>query len=95
MILKMLICVFMGICIFQAAYYPFLMSPDIEILWWQIGILAGIGYIFALPIFLLVEFLPSQYQFAFWPLALVWLGLLYWVLGNIVSFYHRLKSTNA
>lgn len=80
-------CIFLMICIVQAFYYPFLSSPEITAEWWQVGSLAGIGYLFGLPVFLLAEYLfeSSLFREIFaWIASLIWVGMFYLFFGVIL-----------
>jgi hypothetical protein len=75
------------ICIIQAMYYPFLIAPETEIKWWQIGPLAGIGYCLGFPIFLLSECFSSKNynEVLVWFFSLSWVVGIYLLIGIVIK----------
>jgi hypothetical protein len=75
------VAVFIGVCVLQALYYPFMSSPEIpEPSWWQIGPLAGIGFAFGIPLFYLsnlLGFYGHNEELLIWFLATIYIFILY------------------
>jgi len=85
-VFRIVFCLFLTVCIFQAVFYPFLLAPNTEIAWWQFGVLAGIGYISNLPVFLLGESIAREYRSIFFVIgSMSWIGLIYYLMGLFVK----------
>jgi hypothetical protein len=58
----MLAIVLLGVCIIQAFYFPFMLSPE-SIKWWLFGLLASIGLLAGFPVQWTWEAFFSQLPF--------------------------------
>ena len=65
------LCLVLWLCVVQSLYYPFLSdSPELE--WWQLGPMAGVGFVLGIPVHWLWEsyFKDGSYgEQSFWLLS--------------------------
>ena len=94
------ICLALWFSILQALYYPFLSPPGTETEWWQIGPMAGIGFVLGLPVFWLWETLAKDRQYSelsFWLLSGVYVLLIYSLLAiaseKLAALRHKHRDT--
>jgi len=77
---QLAICIFIGICMIQSIYYPYLSAPEQGLLkWWNIGPLAGFGFIIGFPVLWLAETIsfPEYKQQVYWALTPLYLSIIY------------------
>ena len=75
------LCFVLWLCILQSLYYPFLSdSPEVE--WWQLGPMAGVGFVLGIPVHLLWESYLKDGLYAessFWLLSGVYSLVVYFL----------------
>jgi hypothetical protein len=73
------LCFVLWLCILQSLYYPFLSnSPELE--WWQLGSMAGLGFVLGMPVHWLWESYLKGGRYAeqsFWLLSGVYSVVVY------------------
>ena len=83
------IALFIGVCVIQALYYPFMSSPDIpEPTWWKNGSLAGIGFILGFPLFYLSNLLGfngHREELLIWFLTSIYTFVIYKTVYSIIK----------
>lgn len=97
-ILRIVICLFIFICIIQAMYYPIIIKPGATVEWWQVQFLAGLGYYLGAPIFMLSEYLEVQsnnMELFAWVTLIIWVSFIYAVLSLACDYLLKLLQIKA
>ena len=76
----MALCLVLWLCILQSLYYPFLSDSRTAAEWWQVGPMAGAGFMIGLPVLLLWESFLKDRQYSelsFWLLSAAYVLSIY------------------
>jgi hypothetical protein len=88
---------FILLCIIQALYWP-IPKPGTSYDWWQVGILAKVGYVVGLPVLFVIIRTPltgmAQTSLG-WGLSIIWATAIYLALGLIVTAFSKKRRHSA
>ena len=76
------------LCTVQALYWPLLPKPGTVIEWWQVGVLAKIGFLVGAPALIVIAKSPLSglpQTLLAWSLSFIWAGIVCLVLRVIVN----------
>ena len=88
------LCLVLWLSVLQSLYYPFLSdSPKVE--WWQLGPMAGVGFVLGIPVHWLWESYLKHGRYAeqsFWLLSGVYSLFVYFLSSLAWKWVTRLKQ---
>lgn len=87
-IMRLIISGLVLLCTVQALYWPLLPKPGTVLEWWQVGFLAKLGLVVGAPVLIAIAQSPLSgiLQTSLgWGLAFIWAGVVYFVVGAVVS----------
>jgi hypothetical protein len=96
--LRLVLSVLVLFCTLQAIYWPLIPKPGTVYEWWQVGVLAKIGFLVGAPVLFIVWKLrlsTPAIVASGWFLALIWSAAIYYASGLVIAVLARQKNRAA